>query len=130
MCRSTPAVKDMKIPWRNCIRHDETKESMEEHGIKLEVFQNYSRPSCLIECRAREMFKKCGCLPYYFPNFNLAWKINTTSCDYDGYRCITENSGENQKREIYPPPLKKKTIRQIFAQLNHRHPDCAEHGHL
>ncbi len=115
----------MTIPWRNCIRHDETKESMAEHGIKLEVFQNYSRPSCLIECRARDMFKKCGCLPYYFPNFNLAWKINTTSCDYDGYRCITENSGKDWRRETCPI-----CTEQTFVQLINRHPDCFEHGHL
>ena len=90
---STASVKSMKITRRNCINSDETTEAMEEAGITLEVFANYSRPACITECRAREIYKICGCLPYYFPNFAAVWKVET-SCDTDGLKCVASQSSE------------------------------------
>lgn len=55
--------------------------------VKMEAFQEYSKSSCLLECRARELFKHCGCLPYYYPNFNSIWK-KETACDIDGLNCL------------------------------------------
>ena len=40
----------------------------------MEVYTNYSRDACLMECRARLLFDKCNCLPYYFPDFSR-WLI-------------------------------------------------------
>ncbi len=82
----------MSIKRRNCIKHDEKMEDMEAAGVKMEVFANYSRPACLIECRAREMFKKCNCLPYYYPQFSTFWGVDT-SCDSEGIECVFSKSG-------------------------------------
>ena len=82
----------MEIKRRNCIKSDEIQEEMLKAGVTLEVFQNYSRPACIIECRAREIYEKCGCLPYYFPNFASVWKKDTT-CTVDGLECLASNAG-------------------------------------
>ncbi len=82
----------MAIKRRNCIKSNEVKSEMLEAGVTLEVFQNYSRPACIIECRAREVFDKCNCLPYYFPNFAAVWKKSTT-CSMEGLECLASNAG-------------------------------------
>ena len=82
---------DMKILRRGCVRHDESIEALKnELGIEMEVFKNYSRTTCLLECRARHLTDLCGCLPYYYPDFGLAWGIDTT-CDVDGLKCLADN---------------------------------------
>ncbi len=92
LCGSTSNVKSMSIQRRNCLKQDETREDMEAVGIKLQFFSNYSRPSCLIECRAREIFEKCKCLPYYYPQFSNYWGVNT-SCNSEGIECVFSKSG-------------------------------------
>ncbi len=101
----------MSIKRRNCIRHDEDRTDMEEAGVKMEVFEDYSRPSCIIECRARHIFSLCKCLPYYYPSFAQVWKKNT-SCDAEGLLCIAKEAGETVrllqvstlKTRLPPPP--------------------------
>ncbi|TRY68216.1 hypothetical protein TCAL_16470 [Tigriopus californicus] len=88
LTESTSKVRQMSIQKRQCIQHDE---SLEGTGIKIETFSNYSRPSCLLECRAKILYKNCRCLPYYFPNFAKAWKRNT-DCDLQGLQCIANSS--------------------------------------
>ena len=52
-------VKDMMISRRGCVRHDENVEVLKnERGIEMEVFKNYSRTTCLLECRARHLGQK------------------------------------------------------------------------
>ena len=89
---STDTVKSMAIKRRNCIKHDEDRSSMAEAGVTMEVFEDYSRPSCIIECRARQIYDTCHCLPYYFPNFALVWGIST-ECDSEGLECIANEAG-------------------------------------
>ena len=64
---SSEKVLSMERKRRNCIKKDEDLSST---GIKMEVYTNYSRDACLMECRARLLFKQCNCLPYYFPDFS------------------------------------------------------------
>ena len=90
---STESVRGMAIKRRNCIKSDEDKQDMLDAGITLEVFANYSRPACITECRAREIFDKCGCLPYYYPNFALVWGKDT-ACDTNGLKCVAEQSSK------------------------------------
>lgn len=85
---STAKVRRMSIQTRQCIQHDE---NLAGTGIKIETFSNYSRPSCLLECRAKILFKKCRCLPYYFPNFAKPWK-RKTDCDLKGLQCIANST--------------------------------------
>ena len=87
---STDVVKEMPLFKRDCLRHDEDMTNYPD--VKLTVFSNYSRKACLLECQALELFKKCECLPYYFPDFSSIWKQDT-SCDYVGLVCLSEVSG-------------------------------------
>ena len=89
---STETVKSMSLSRRKCITRDEPKENLPKE-TKLEAFRQYSRYSCLLECRARLMVKECGCLPYYYPNFASVWGIDT-SCDLKGLKCLSQQSGE------------------------------------
>ncbi len=65
---------------------------MEAVGVKMHVFSNYSRQAWLIEGRAREIFKKWHCLPYYYPLFENHWNVNT-SCNAEGIECVFSKSG-------------------------------------
>ena len=85
----------MHIDRRNCIKHDEEEDMLDEAGVIMEVFQNYSRRACLIECRGRHMYDECGCIPYYYPNFGAKWELET-ACDLDGLKCIATNAREWQ----------------------------------
>ena len=87
---STDVVKEMPLFKRDCLRHDEDMTNYPD--VKLTVFSNYSRKACLLECQALELFKKCECLPYYFPDFSSIWKQDT-SCNYTGLKCLAEVSG-------------------------------------
>ena len=80
----------MILEKRNCIKHDENLEAI---GIKLEAFQNYSRPSCLLECRAKKLYDLCGCLPYYIPDFSKVWGYPVT-CDREGLTCLSNVTGK------------------------------------
>ena len=37
----------------------------------MTLFKTYSEENCLLECRAKQLFKKCNCLPYYYPRLDL-----------------------------------------------------------
>ena len=75
---ASKAVESMSFERRDCLKKDENIE-----GVKLEVFSKYDQKSCLMECNARYMMSQCDCLPYYFPNFEHAWK-RPTSCNLAG----------------------------------------------
>ena len=75
---------------RGCIRHNDDPATLkEELDVEMEIFQNYSRPACLMECRARHLQEECGCLPYYFPNFGVVWKKDV-SCNVTGLICLAK----------------------------------------
>ena len=90
--QSTQIVKEMPLFKRACLRHDEDMKNYPD--VKLNVFSNYSRKACLLECQALQLFKECGCLPYYFPDFSTVWKQDT-SCDYAGLLCLSRVAGIN-----------------------------------
>ena len=77
----------MPLKKRNCLKHDEDIKLYPD--VKLEVFKNYSRKACLLECRARVIRDMCGCLPYYYPDFSRLWKMKT-DCNLTGLRCLTD----------------------------------------
>ena len=41
--------------------------------------------------RAHLIYKQCGCLPYYFPNFAKIWKKSTT-CNLTGLACLANET--------------------------------------
>jgi hypothetical protein len=95
MSSSTDTVKNMDVNRRQCIKIDDPPEVLEAAGIKMKSFANYTRSSCLLECRAQAIFNACKCLPYYYPNFGIVWKENTT-CDQNGLVCLSNINGKYQ----------------------------------
>ena len=61
--------------------------------VKLDVFEKYTRKGCILECHANLYYKKCGCLPYHYPNFTQVWNETTTACDYNGLKCLSTVKG-------------------------------------
>ena len=78
----------MSYARRKCLKRDEIKEGK----VNLEVYKDYSRRSCLMECKAKELDRACGCLPYFYPNFAQSWGHDTT-CDLEGLTCLATNIG-------------------------------------
>ena len=63
--------------------------------IELDVFEDYTRKNCVFECQAKGYFDKCGCLPYYYPDFHLAWKgVNSSTCNFTGLLCLSKVPGK------------------------------------
>ena len=66
--------------------------------IELDVFEDYTRTNCVFECQAKSIFKKCGCLPYQYPEFHLAntgiWEnVTSTACNYTQLTCLSGAKG-------------------------------------
>ena len=79
---ATKEVEAMSFERRRCIKEDEDID-----GVKLEVFSNYDEKACSMECHAKKMRAQCGCLPYYYPNFEYVWNM-TTTCNLTGKNII------------------------------------------
>ena len=63
----------MALNRRECISHDEDfdnawDEDVEEYKPKF--FSHYTMQGCIMECRAEYSLRKCGCVPYYYPEFS------------------------------------------------------------
>ena len=87
----------MTLKRRDCIL---VNENFNNTNIKMDAFKEYTRSSCLLECRAREMQKRCGCLPYYMPNFAKVWKRNTL-CNRTGLECLNRVTSEYIQRSVH-----------------------------
>ena len=62
--------------------------------ITLSVFNYYTRKNCMLECEAKVFQDMCGCLPYHYPDFYLAWEgVNSTACNYTGLLCLSKVLG-------------------------------------
>ena len=71
------------------------KKCASKYDIDLDVFRDYSRKNCEFECQAKSIFKRCGCLPYHYPEFHVAttgiWKgVNSTACNYTQLLCLSK----------------------------------------
>ena len=71
-------VENMSFERRKCLKQGEGVD-----GLIIESFSYYDQKACLMECSSRHIRDQCGCLPYYFPEFEQAWNISTT-CNLTG----------------------------------------------
>ena len=94
---STPDVLGMPLAKRECLKHDENMDEYED--IVLQVFSNYSQKACYLECEARALMSKCGCLPYYFPDFSRVYKKDT-NCNVTGLRCLANQYSKLQTNSL------------------------------
>ena len=72
---SSSRIRDFDVKARNCLFDDER----DEPSSKVTMFKDYSEENCLLECRAKQIIEKCGCLPYYYPRLDIL-------LDYDQVR--------------------------------------------
>ena len=74
------------------------KNCASKHDIELDVFQDYTRKNCVFECMAKSLFRKCGCLPYQYPEFHLTntgiWEnVTSTVCNFTQLICLSNIKG-------------------------------------
>ena len=89
---TTDAANAMSLQFKKCLARNEDMTKYPD--IKLDVFANYTQKGCLLECHANLYFKKCRCLPYHFPDFSKAWDKNSTTCDFEGLKCLSSVKGK------------------------------------
>ena len=84
---SSETVKEMSLDRRNCISHNESMANLPTK-YHPQYYKFYRREGCIIECRAKYSMNKCGCLPYYYPQFEKDAYCNST-----GLKCLASISG-------------------------------------
>ena len=78
----------MALKKRKCVLQNE---DLEGTGIHKNVFADYSKEGCLLECRAKMLDSLCGCLPYYFPDFSSFLGKNN-SCSEEQLQCLSRET--------------------------------------
>ena len=87
---TTDAANSLDMLQKKCLsRYDNITKYPD---IKLDVFANYTRKGCILECHANLYFNKCECLPYHYPDFSLVWGKNT-NCNFTGLKCLSTVKG-------------------------------------
>ncbi len=84
----------MNADRRGCLTKAEDEAVLQLYNYT--VYTEYDRSSCLLECRARYIYQRCGCLPYYYPDFGRIWKKPTT-CTAEGLQCLGNNTRRGNK---------------------------------
>ncbi|GAB1859033.1 Sodium channel protein Nach [Camponotus japonicus] len=80
---SNPDMKNLAISTRKCILSDEANKTLYTNVKKRNLtFAIYTYHNCLAECRASIVRKKCGCIPYYFP------QNSTRVCNLRDVQCL------------------------------------------
>ena len=77
----------MSLDRRNCISHNESMANLPTQ-YHPQYYKFYRREGCIIECRAKYSMNQCGCLPYYYPQFEKDAYCNST-----GLKCLAKISG-------------------------------------
>jgi len=108
---------------RKCLlKEDLVVESM---GVETKVFAEYRKRNCLLECQAREMLRRCGCLMYYYPDFpdnflkeNLEFfepkSLHNLSFDTFG------EHGANLSKEEYIGTAKRCAFQQLLCLADYK----------
>lgn len=72
--RTDDSVRNVALNQRNCYFEGERK---------LKFFKFYSRPHCILECKANITFRKCGCVKFHMPRDK-----DTPVCNYFEMNCV------------------------------------------
>ena len=105
MTKSDPAVKAMSLSRRKCLSHDENFNLLSPdlaREYKPKYFTHYTMQGCIMECRANYALEKCGCLPYYYPEFKDGSNKtkNGTMCNLEQLPCLSNISGKYNRHKI------------------------------
>ena len=114
----TDAANALGLYQKKCLSRSDNIKKYKD--VKLEVFAYYTKKNCILECHANIFFKKCGCLPYYYPDFSSSWNM-TTNCNHTALQCISKLVGKNNfhlKISIYTKEISKSVIfSHLFCQF-------------
>lgn len=76
---------------------------------QVTVFKDYTQENCLLECRAKLLLSRCGCLPYFYPRLDLVLReleggefaflkgngsSTPSTCSWEGWRCMKNATGK------------------------------------
>jgi hypothetical protein len=83
------------------------------------LYVSYSQPNCLVQCKMRELSKKCGCLPWEFTVFSKMH--NTTICESLGQGCFLTSMTNTYCQESCPVSCATNsyTLSQTVEKLNY-----------
>ena len=84
---SSETVKGMSLDRRNCISRNESMANLPTQ-YHPQYYKFYTKEGCIIECRAKYSMSQCGCLPYYYPQFE-----KDSYCNSTGLKCLAKISG-------------------------------------
>ena len=68
---ATKPVHTMEFYKRRCLMHDEDLTQFK--GIQKQLFHKYTRRNCILECLGTAVMHRCGCIPYFYPDFGEVW---------------------------------------------------------
>ena len=89
---TTDAANAMDLKHKRCLAR--TDDLTKYRDIRVDIFANYTKKGCILECHANLYYDMCRCLPYHYPDFTKAWHVNSTTCDYNGLRCLSTVEGK------------------------------------
>ena len=81
----------MGLHRRKCLSSNEKFDKLDQKDsekYKPTFFSYYTMQGCVMECRAKYSLDKCGCLPYYYPEFKGAKMCNVTQIE-----CLSNIAG-------------------------------------
>ena len=89
---TTEAANAMDLKHKRCLAR--TDDLTKYHDIRVDIFANYTKKGCILECYANLYYDMCRCIPYHYPDFTKAWHVNSTTCDYNGLKCLSTVQGK------------------------------------
>ena len=76
MTLATKPIHNMEFYKRKCFMDSE---DLSKYGgvVKNTAFHKYTRRNCVMECVSMDIMKRCGCLPYYYPDLgNISFEFD------------------------------------------------------
>ena len=89
---TTEAANVMDLKHKRCLAR--TDDLAKYDDIRVDIFANYTKKGCILECYANLYYDMCQCIPYHYPDFTKAWHVNSTTCDYNGLKCLSTVEGK------------------------------------
>ena len=85
----------------------------------MTLFQTYSEENCLLECRAKQLFKKCSCLPYYYPRLDLLFAAKYAQRhSSNSFRFMSPNNREtHMNQNVNDKDANNETMEEIVDHM-------------
>ena len=90
----TPSVTETDISGQE-LREEQRGCRLQRENEMLQIFREYSREACVLECQVQQAFQRCGCYPWDYP-FNHQ-DDDFIICDIYGNICFDDMIKSNSK---------------------------------